>query len=110
MWAVFCIVDSFDEGIVSLEAKWVIDASMEMNYLFVLVVVSWLWRPQPNAKEYAYVMELPGMNAALDDDDEGGVMELTAVVPSAMDLDDDDDMSAGEKFQDEPPTSKIYDP
>jgi hypothetical protein len=53
-------------------------------------------------------MELPGMNAALDDDDEGGVMELTAVVPSAMDL--DDDMSAGEKFQDEPPTSKIYDP
>jgi Lung seven transmembrane receptor len=109
MWAVFCIVDQFDEAIVSVETKWVIDASMEMNYLFVLVVVAWLWRPQPNAKEYAYVMELPGMTAALDDDDGNGIMELTAVVPSAMDDDDDDAGSAEERFRDEPPSSKIYD-
>lgn len=108
IWAVFCIVDQFDEGIVSLEAKWVIDASMEVNYLFVLIVVACLWRPQPNAKEYAYVMELPGMTAAIDDDDGNGVMELTAVVPSAMDLDDDDN-SAEEGFRDEPPSSNIYD-
>jgi Lung seven transmembrane receptor len=109
IWAVFCIVDQFDEGIVDLEAKWVIDASMELNYLFVLVVVSFLWRPQANAKEYAYVMELPGMTAAIDDEDNGnGVMELTAVVPSAMD-DDDDEGSAEEGFRDEPASSKIYD-
>jgi uncharacterized protein YacL len=110
IWAVFCIVDQFDEGIVSLEAKWVIDASMELNYLFVLVVVACLWRPQANAKEYAYVMELPSMNTATDDEDDGnGVMELTTVVPSAIDVDDDDDNSAEEGFRDEPPSSKIYD-
>jgi uncharacterized protein YacL len=109
IWAVFCIVDQFDEGIVSLEAKWVIDASMELNYLFVLVMVAWLWRPQANAKEYAFVMELPSMNTADDDEDDGnGVMELTTVVPSAIDFDDDDN-SAEEGFRDEPSSSKIYD-
>jgi hypothetical protein len=111
IWAVFCLVDQFDEGIVSLETKWVVDASTALNYLFVLVVVAWLWRPQANAKEYAYVMELPGMNTAIDDEDDGnGVMELTIVVPSARDLDDDDDdKSAEEGFRDEPPLSKIFD-
>jgi hypothetical protein len=110
IWAVFCIVDQFDEGIVSLETKWVVDASMEMNYLFVLVAVAWLWRPQANAKEYAYVMELPSMNTAIDEDDGNGIMELMTVVPSAMDLDDDDDNnSAEEVFRDEPPLSKIHD-
>jgi hypothetical protein len=71
----------------------------------VLVVVAFLWRPQENAKEYAYVMELPGMTSALDDGDENGVVELTAVVPSAMDLDDDEDSQGFKKtegFQDEP--------
>lgn len=88
MWAVFGIVDTYDQGIVTQETKWVIDASMEMNYLFVLIAVAWLWRPQQNAKEYAYVMELPAMSAASDDED--GVIELSDVVPSAADDSDDE--------------------
>jgi hypothetical protein len=91
IWAVFGIVDTYDQGIVTQEAKWVIDASMEMNYLFVLVAVAWLWRPQQNAKDYAYVMELPAMSAAVDDDDDDGVIELSGVVPSAADDSDDDE-------------------
>merc|ERR1711933_86692 len=53
IWAVFGIVDTYDQGIVTQQAKWVINASMEMNYLFVLIAVAWLWRPQQNAKDYA---------------------------------------------------------
>ena len=93
MWAVFGIVDTYDQGIVTSEAKWVIDASMEMNYLFVLVAVAWLWRPQQNAKEYAYVMELPSMSAALDDDDDDGMIELSDNVPSAADDSDEDEFN-----------------
>lgn len=96
-WAVFGIVDTYNSGIVTQEARWVIDAMMEMNYLFVLVAVAVLWRPQQNAKEYAYVMELPAMSAATHDDDgEEGVIELSANVPSAMDSDEEDD-----EFRDE---------
>mmetsp|Transcript_770 Transcript_770/g.1626 ORF Transcript_770/g.1626 Transcript_770/m.1626 type:complete len:543 (-) Transcript_770:1004-2632(-) len=91
IWAVFGIVDTYDQGIVTQEGKWVIDASMEMNYLFVLVAVAWLWRPQQNAKDYAYVMELPVMSAAGDDDDDDGVIELSGVVPSAAEDSDEDD-------------------
>jgi len=91
MWAVFGIVDTYDQGIVTQEAKWVIDASMEMNYLFVLVAVAILWRPQKNAQDYAYVMELPSMSAEDNDCDDEGVIELSGVVPSAADYIDDDE-------------------
>uniref|UniRef100_A0A7S4ADS0 GOST seven transmembrane domain-containing protein n=1 Tax=Pseudo-nitzschia australis TaxID=44445 RepID=A0A7S4ADS0_9STRA len=90
IWAVFGIVDTYDQGIVTQEATWVIDAAMEMNYLFVLIAVAMLWRPQANAKEYAYVMELPAMSGALDDDDSEGAIELSGVVPSAADDSDED--------------------
>ena len=46
----------------------IIDASMELNYVFVLTAVAVLWRPQENAKEYAYVMQLPAMKAGDDDE------------------------------------------
>mmetsp|Transcript_16495 Transcript_16495/g.46059 ORF Transcript_16495/g.46059 Transcript_16495/m.46059 type:complete len:583 (-) Transcript_16495:474-2222(-) len=69
MWAVFSIVDSNDEGIVSQESRWVLDAFMEVDYLFVLAGVALLWRPSPDAKSYAYVMELPSI--ALDDEGDG---------------------------------------
>lgn len=92
MWSVFGIVDTYDQGIVSNEAKWVLDASIETNYVFLLVVVAWLWRPQENAKEYAYVMELPSMSAAVDDDDSDGMIELSDQVPSATDDSDDEEM------------------
>jgi uncharacterized protein YacL len=89
MWAVFSIVDTYDQGIAAQESKWVIDSLVEVIYLFVLVAVAWLWRPQENANEYAYVMELPAMSAAIDDDDDDGVIELSAVVPSAADDSDE---------------------
>ena len=72
----------------------IIDASMELNYVFVLTAVAVLWRPQENAKEYAYVMQLPAMKAG-DDDDESVELEMGGVVPSAADDDDDE-------FDDEP--------
>lgn len=67
----------------------VLAASMEINYVFVLLGVAILWRPQENAKDYAYVMELPPMTA--DDDDDGDGLELAGVVPSAADDEDEDE-------------------
>eukprot|EP00536_Pseudo-nitzschia_multiseries_P009783 jgi/Psemu1/297355/fgenesh1_pm.283_\ len=93
VWAVFGIVDTYDQGIVTQEATWVIDAAMEMNYLFVLIAVALLWRPQENAKEYAFVMELPSMSTAVDDDDNEGMIELSDVVPSAADDSDEDEFN-----------------
>jgi Lung seven transmembrane receptor len=88
MWAVFTLVHTVnEEGIVEEENAWAIDAASEVNYLFVLVGVAYLWRPNPNAKEYAYVMELPVMGA--DGENE---LELTGAVPSAMDSDDGSDV------------------
>lgn len=105
IWAVFGIVDSYDAGIVDQEQEWVIDASMELNYLFVLAGVAYLWRPHANAKDYAYVMELPPMNAGADEDGDGG-LELTGVVPSAADDDDEEvqvhGLSNDSGFRDEP--------
>jgi hypothetical protein len=68
---------------------------MEMNYVFVLLGVAILWRPQENAKEYAYVMELPPMTT---DEDGENVLEMTGMVPSAADDDNDEEVA----FSDEP--------
>lgn len=60
------------------EFAWAIDAAEEVIYLFVLVNIAILWRPNPNAKQYAYVMEL----GTSDDEHE---LELSAMdVPSAV--------------------------
>ena len=95
MWAVFTLVDTVnDDGIVEEEHAWLIEAATEVNYLFVLVGVAYLWRPNPSAREYAFVMELPAMG-----DDGDNELELTGSVPSAM---DSDDGSAGKNgFHDE---------
>jgi hypothetical protein len=88
IWAVFSLVDTYDEdGIVREEHEWTVEAATEVNYFFVLVGVAWLWRPNPAAKEYAYAMELPASNG-----DGGAELELTGGVPSAMDDDDEHDM------------------
>jgi hypothetical protein len=93
VWAVFSLVDTYDEeGIVREEQEWVIDAATELNYLFVLVAVAVLWRPNPSAKEYAYVMELPAMGGEGDDENE---LELTGYVPSALDDEDGEEPSSG---------------
>jgi hypothetical protein len=91
IWMVFTLVDKYDEdGIVQEEHQWVVDAAIEVIYLYLLIGVAFLWRPNPAAQEYAYVMELRSDGEDVDEND----LELTGVVPSAMDDDDD--------FDDEP--------
>ena len=98
VWVVFELVDNYDEdGIVREEHEWVVDAATEVNYLFVLIGVAILWRPNPNAKEYAYVMELPALGGEGETE-----LELTGVVPSAMDDDDEEPTSGKNGFHDNP--------
>jgi len=102
VWAVFVSVNSImDEGIVEEQNMWVADASMELNYLVLLASVAYLWRPDPNAKNYAYVMELPSLGEGDDDENGEHELEMTENVPSALD-DDDDGEENGESFRDEP--------
>lgn len=96
VWIVFSLVDKYDEqGIVREEHEWVVDAATEVNYLYILIGVAVLWRPNPAAQEYAYVMELPDNDCESDEND----LELTGVVPSAMDDDEVDDF---QKSMDDP--------
>lgn len=97
IWAVFTLVDSVnDEGLVAEEHAWAIDAATEVNYLFVLIGVALLWRPNPNAQEYAYVMELSG-----DGGNGENEIELSGVVPSAADSDDGDDDDNNNNYNDD---------
>lgn len=85
VWAVFGIVNSYmDARMLEEKHEWSVQAAWEVNYFMVLTSVSYLWKPDPNAKEYAYVMELPSMisdngesnfetNAGLEDDDKEAV-------------------------------------
>lgn len=96
IWAIFSVVDTFGEtGILLEENEWVVEALKEIIYTGALLGVAILWRPNPNAKEYAYVMEL-----AADGDD----LELSGVVPSALDDDDEFDGPSmkGNGFSDDP--------
>ena len=90
VWTVFGIVDSYNEQrmVTEEENGWVLNAIWELNYLGVLIGLSCLWAPEPGAKEYAYVMELPAMGGDLefdtnmvdspdDDDEEEGEYEIT---------------------------------
>jgi len=96
IWVVFSLVNSYNkDAIVREEDQWIVDGATKVNYLFVLIGICILWRPNPSAREYAYVMELPASGG----EDGETELELSAAVPSAMD-DDDDDFPA-EKFDDE---------
>ena len=64
--------------------------------MFLLVSVAILWRPHEQAKEYAYVMELPAVSGDYSSDEED-VIEMAGVVPSAADDEDSDD-----EFEEEP--------
>lgn len=87
---VFILIDSADDqGIIAEEHAWSVQAAEEFIYLFVLIGVAYLWQPNPNAKEYAYVMELPAMG-----EDGENELELSDVVPSAA---DNGDMNKTEK-------------
>ena len=62
VWAVFGIVNSYMSArMLDEKHEWGVQAAWEINYFMVLASVSFLWKPDPNAKEYAYIMELPSM-------------------------------------------------
>ena len=92
LWTAFAVISSVASGIVEEEDAWLVEGSTELNYFMVLVGVACLWRPNPSARDYAYALELSSTAREYDDDDDDGVteLELTGVVPSAMDGDDDD--------------------
>jgi len=106
IWIVLGLVDTYmEETIIEQESQWVLVAAMEFNYLIVLVGVAVLWRPNPNAKEFAYVMELQGN----DDEDADGEIEF-GVVPSAADEDDlalEENCGGGYKDDDEDEEVKV---
>lgn len=71
------------------EFAWAIDGANEVIYLFVLINIAILWRPNPQAKQYAYVMELRTSDDDYDFDD-NNQLELSSMdVPSAIDNDFD---------------------
>mmetsp|Transcript_5329 Transcript_5329/g.7838 ORF Transcript_5329/g.7838 Transcript_5329/m.7838 type:complete len:606 (+) Transcript_5329:3-1820(+) len=91
VWSVFGLVDTYmDDAMMEEQNAWGITIAWEVNYLFVLISVAVLWRPNPNAKDYAFVMELPALGATDGDDDEIGI-EFTETVPSAANDEDDED-------------------
>jgi hypothetical protein len=84
MWSVFSLVNTYTEdSILEEQNQWAAGALMEINYLGVLIGVAYLWRPNPNAKDLAYVMELPALGG--DDENE---LEMTSNIPSALDYED----------------------
>lgn len=86
VWSVFGIVDNYlDEGMFEEEKEWAIQALWEVNYLFVLVAVSILWRPNPNAKDYAFVMELPAIGGDVEFEESN-----VCTIPSANDDDEEE--------------------
>jgi mannose/fructose/N-acetylgalactosamine-specific phosphotransferase system component IIC len=80
-WLILNIAEVFTDFL-SQDQQWVMEAGMHANYVFVLVGVAILWRPNANAKDYALQLELPAMG----EDGEGDYeLELSCVVPSAED-------------------------
>jgi len=67
IWGIFGLVDTFlDEGVLTQESEWAIRSAWELNYLLVLVSVAILWKPNPSAKDYAFVMELPSVGGDVE--------------------------------------------
>jgi hypothetical protein len=90
VWSVYGIVNNYSEdGVLEEENQWAVKAAMEVNYLVVLIGVAILWRPNPSAKEYAFVMELPALDTG--DDEEGGLELSPSDIPSANDDDDEEE-------------------
>jgi Lung seven transmembrane receptor len=106
IWIMFGLVDTYmEESILEEQNQWVVLAAMELNFLMVLVGVVVLWKPNPRAKEFAFIMELPAMGGG--DDDEHGEVN-TGVIPSAL---DDDDLALKENdggFKDKPANNRMH--
>lgn len=66
-WTVLGVVNTtMDTAILSENQDWIIPAAWSVNYFGILVSIAALWRPNPRAKDFAYVMELPSVGDDLD--------------------------------------------
>lgn len=76
-WTLMVFFDSImDTAILAENQDWVISAAWSVNYFFILTSIAYLWRPNPNAKQFAYVMELPSVGGDLDFDTDVGTIGL----------------------------------
>lgn len=90
VWAVFGLVNSrMDVPILEDQQEWSVLAAWELNYLLILVGVACLWRPTANAKDYAFVMELPSMEGDGDGSEMVFDTNLVDTIDDDEDLDDD---------------------
>merc|ERR1712048_176366 len=99
VWVVFSIVNQkSDTMILDQENEWVIESGMEMNYLMVMIAVAFLWQPNPSAKEYAYVMELPSIDDDMELTEEDGMemMETNAGVLHQGEVEEEGEFSSGD--------------
>jgi len=82
VWSVLGIVNAtMDTAILNENQDWVLPAAWAMNYFAILAAIAFLWQPNPQAKEFAYVMELPSVG-----DDLGFETNI-----GTIGIDDDDD-------------------
>merc|ERR1719148_421071 len=51
--------NNFEGSVLGDGQEWATAAAWDANYMFILIGVAILWRPNPNAKQFAYVIELP---------------------------------------------------
>lgn len=87
-WTILGVVDNISNPKILAENQdWVIPAAWAVNYFFLLSSISLLWRPNPTAKEFAYVMELPSIGDDLDFD--------TNIGPVGIDDDDNQHSYSG---------------
>lgn len=57
---VYTLVNNrFEGSVIGDGQEWATAAAWDANYIFILIGVAVLWRPNPNAKQFAYVIELP---------------------------------------------------
>ena len=87
IWTIFTVVDAtMDTSILTEGEEWVLIGLPELNYIFVLISIAILWRPNSRARDLAFVMELPsiGDDMVLDtkleasgDDDEVAYKDLS---------------------------------
>jgi len=92
VWAVFGIVNSYlDARVLDEKHEWGVQGAWEVNYFMVLAAVSFLWKPHPHAKEYAYVMELPSMASDdLEFSTNEGIVDEDADVEDRVEGEEDD--------------------
>lgn len=89
VWVVFNLVNQHSDTKILDEANaWVTQSGMDLNYLMVMITVALLWQPNPSAKEYAYVMELPSIDDDIELTEEDG-MEMIETNAGVLQQDED---------------------